>query len=632
MFSESGLQTPSIGLWNLASVPSMNNMLDNSKLSVVSYSKILVDLSNNPTNPFPRGITLGALNLRYNSDGADARNTLQVDHGWIFEGDYEYPSGVVLLFNNLTVGVSVVQLPISQILGPVTIVTSDGASYTFSYSSPLILATSTSMTLTVKGEFAQLGNAEITWLGSEFLTDVVSWFGITHFIGAFNRCYNLRAVPRALPIGTLDTSFMFYMSGQTTPVVFTGSRMIEAWNTILVTSMQSMFSGCDQLSPGLDFSAWNTGSVVNFSGMFDSCTSLQGVGIGQWDTHSATDMSFMLANCTGLPASLSLAQWNTGLVENFDFMFLGCPVTGVGVGFWDTHSATSMSSMFNFCGALAVDFTPAKPGYPQSWNTGRLTDMSFMFYNALSANNFAGITKWNTASVTSMDGVFESSTADLNLAAWDVGNVRSMRRMFNLSNTTEGNYSATLQGWSSQRVRRGVNVGAVGMFYNAAVGAEGRSTLVKAGWTFYGDLAKGSIATFAVLVQWLPPSSTNGTSIKYYTVKAKYTALVPSPNPQRLFNPPPPTLQTFNIFYNTDGTENYIIILNLLYNTSYTFYVDAFTTNGASVYSLPSNTILVTHLTPYYTPKRYATYPNITPGQNFSNYIQAGIRAPVINM
>ena len=44
-----------------------------------------------------------------------------------------------------------------------------------------------------------------------------------------------------------------------------------------------------------------------------------------------------------------------------------------------------------------------------SWNTAKVTNMDYMFYNAAAFN--ADITSWNTAAVTNMGYMFQGATA-----------------------------------------------------------------------------------------------------------------------------------------------------------------------------------------------------------------------------
>lgn len=78
-----------------------------------------------------------------------------------------------------------------------------------------------------------------------------------------------------------------------------------------------------------------------------------------------------------------------------------------------------------------------------SWNTGNITDMSSMFYNATNFNQNIG--SWNTSSVTNMAGMFTLSTNfNQNIGGWDTGNVIGMSGMFsgaNVFNQDIGNWN-----------------------------------------------------------------------------------------------------------------------------------------------------------------------------------------------
>ena len=70
-----------------------------------------------------------------------------------------------------------------------------------------------------------------------------------------------------------------------------------------------------------------------------------------------------------------------------------------------------------------------KYGHISLWNTSKVTDMSYMFYNA---NNFnEDIGNWDTSKVTDMSYMFyNANNFNKDISKWDTSKVTDMRYMF----------------------------------------------------------------------------------------------------------------------------------------------------------------------------------------------------------
>ncbi|MEL6304823.1 MAG: BspA family leucine-rich repeat surface protein, partial [Bacteroidota bacterium] len=89
MFSEASVFDANLANWNIQNIERMDSMFDNSGLSTDNYDATLVGWRTvvDGEGPIPLGISLGAqgILLCADSDGADARDFLENEKGWIID-------------------------------------------------------------------------------------------------------------------------------------------------------------------------------------------------------------------------------------------------------------------------------------------------------------------------------------------------------------------------------------------------------------------------------------------------------------------------------------------------------------------------------------------------------------------
>jgi len=184
---------------------------------------------------------------------------------------------------------------------------------------------------------------------------------------------------------------------------------ISGWNTSSATTMKAMFGGESTPSnlgggnvPAAgqtnalfgSLSGWNTANVTDMSFMFSKYTAGQtftqpnpntlvptaSLGISGWNTSKVTTMKGMFQGYLGWADDLS--SWNTGLVTDFSFMFSIPDLVGGGymnpnVSSWNTSSATNMMSMF--MGNSGFNRPMTRSG--NIWNTSKVTNMTYMLWS-----------------------------------------------------------------------------------------------------------------------------------------------------------------------------------------------------------------------------------------------------------
>ena len=163
------------------------------------------------------------------------------------------------------------------------------------------------------------------------------------------------------------TSYWFYNMGNLQSI--TGMSYL---NTIEVTSMGSMFFGCNQLT-SIDVSHFFTINVSSMSYMFCGCSNLTSLDLGSFRTSQVINMMGMFAGCSSL-TSLDLSTFNTSQVTSMYAMFYGCSnLTSLDLSTFRTSKVTDMENMFDTSSNLRTIYVD------DGWSTAAVTSSTDMF-------------------------------------------------------------------------------------------------------------------------------------------------------------------------------------------------------------------------------------------------------------
>ncbi len=216
---------------------------------------------------------------------------------------------------------------------------------------------------------------------------------------------------------------MFFVAGVRSSSSF--SLDLSSWDTSNVTNMNSMFyqTGFYASSFSLDLSSWDTSNVTNMSYMFyqtaNSSPSFS-LDLSSWVLSQAADvninMSYMFysAGRDASSFSLDLSSWDTSNVTNMSHMFdsAGRDASSFsleGLSSWNVSNVTNMSYMFSDAGNSDSFSSLDLSGWVLSQAADVNINMSYMFYSSGVSTIYVG-DGWNTSRVTNGYYMFFNAT------------------------------------------------------------------------------------------------------------------------------------------------------------------------------------------------------------------------------
>ncbi|MEO9510874.1 MAG: BspA family leucine-rich repeat surface protein [Flavobacteriaceae bacterium] len=210
----------------------------------------------------------------------------------------------------------------------------------------------------------------------------------------------------------------------------------DAPNLENVTEMYGMFNGTSLTGTATDLNSWNVANVESMAYMFNGATSFN-ADISGWDVGEVTNMEAMFNGATNFNNGGEPMNWDakTGKVTDMSWMFWNASSFNADINGWDVSKVTIMNNMFQGASAFDADIS--------GWDVGEVNNMAYMFDGASSFN--ADIGQWDVSSVTSMSFMFYgASSFNADIGQWDVvSSVTSMSFMF----AGASSFNADISGW-----------------------------------------------------------------------------------------------------------------------------------------------------------------------------------------
>ncbi len=163
--------------------------------------------------------------------------------------------------------------------------------------------------------------------------------------------------------------------------------------------------------------------TIRISGQFPALNFPQRdelVSIDQWGTGRWLTMEAAFNHCENVEILATDAP-DLSAVTDMSYMFNNALKANPDVSKWDVSNVTNMSHMFDHAISAAPDLS--------NWDVSNVTDMSSMFEFVRSVN--ADVSKWDVSSVTNMESMFyHMQNWNPDVSNWDVSNVTRMNNMF----------------------------------------------------------------------------------------------------------------------------------------------------------------------------------------------------------
>ena len=189
----------------------------------------------------------------------------------------------------------------------------------------------------------------------------------------------------------------------------------------------------------INITRWGDLKLGNDSGYFYGASNLQITANDTLNLSGTTTMFSAFRGCSALTTVPNMNTWDTGSITDMRYLFYQATNFNEDISGWNTGNVTTMQLMFY----QASNFNQPL----DAWDVRKVTTMQNMFYYATSFNQ--NLTGWNTSHVQNMNYLFSyASNFNGNISTWDVSNVTTMDSTFYHAD----NFNQSLNAWNVGKV------------------------------------------------------------------------------------------------------------------------------------------------------------------------------------
>ncbi len=346
-----------LGAWDVSNVQFMEEMLDNTSLSIANYDNTLTGWSGQTLNA---NIQLGSLGLTYSCKGKMAREAIIANFNWTVNGDTEDCTPFITTWDNT--GMNADNELIIPGLGDYIIQweevgnTSNNGTATATGIFTLALPSNGIYQITLYGALNQMkfgaGGDRAKLLTIEQWGNNV-WESMEGaFFGCVNMIYNATDVPDLSQVSSFKNAFRDCSS-------FNGA--IGNWDVSNVDIMLSAFRGASSFNQPLN--DWDMSIVYDVRHMFQDATSFD-QPVNNWDTSRFLGVFSMFRNATSFNQDLS--SWDFSRMTDFGHTFSGATAFDQNLGNWYIPEAENMFGMLDNCGMSVANYDATLIGWAAS--------------------------------------------------------------------------------------------------------------------------------------------------------------------------------------------------------------------------------------------------------------------------
>ncbi len=218
--------------------------------------------------------------------------------------------------------------------------------------------------------------------------------------------------------GTVDS----YGDRTTSVPSYVGYKLLTGlsdFGDLGLKSLSGAFAGAENLS---SVPSSIPATVTNIDRVFFQAKRFNSAQVSTWDVSNVTSAQALFFGA--LEFNQSINSWNTSKITNMSFMFSAAT---------DTNGPLTSQMKFN----QPLD----------RWDVSKVTNFQFMFQNAQNFNQ--PLATWNTSSGLSFNNMFEyAKSFNQPLNAWNVSNATNMGGMF----STAVVFNQPLNTWNVRKV------------------------------------------------------------------------------------------------------------------------------------------------------------------------------------